>query len=46
MVFDEDLHGNCHMPLYFLKNLYDEFILGKHVNYDIFEFQGVEGGMP
>ena len=42
MVFDEDPHGNTNMPLYFLKKIYVEFILGKHVNYfDILEFQGI-----
>ena len=47
MVFDEDLHGNHHIPLYFLRNLYLEFILGNHVNYlDILEFLGVGGRMP
>ena len=47
MVFDEDLHGSCHIPLYFLRKLYTEFILGKHVNYfDILEFHGVGGVMP
>ena len=47
MVFDEDLHGNYHMPLYFLRKLYYKFILGKHVNYfDILEFLCVGGRMP
>ena len=47
MVFDEDLHGNRDIPLYFLSKLYVEFILGKHVNYfGILEFQGVGRGMP
>ena len=47
MVFDENLHGNCHILLYFLRKLYVEFILGKHVNYfDILEFLGVVGRMP
>ena len=47
MVFDEDLHGNHHIPLYFLRKLYVEFTMGKDVNYfDILEFQGVGGGMP
>ena len=47
MVFDEDPHGNIDMPLYFLRKLYVEFILGKHVNYfDFREFQGVGWGMP
>ena len=39
MVFDEDPHGNRDIPLYFLRKLYAEFILGKHVNcFDILEF--------
>lgn len=47
MVFDEDPHGNKDLPLYFLRKLYAEFILGKHVNYfDILEFQGAGRGMP
>ena len=47
MVFDEDLHGDRFMPLYFLRKLYVEFILHKHVNYfDILKFQGVGKGMP
>ena len=47
MVIDEDPHGNRDIPLYFLRNLYAQFILGKHVNYfDILEFQGVGHGMP
>ena len=47
MVFDEDPHGNRDIPFYFLRKLYLEFILGKHVNYfDILEFQGVGHGMP
>ena len=47
MVFDEDPHGNRDIPLYFLRKLYAEFILGKHVNYfDILEFRGVGRGMP
>jgi hypothetical protein len=47
MVFDEDPRGNRDIPLYFLRKLYAEFILGKHVNYfDILEFQGVERGIP
>ena len=32
MVFDEGPHGNRDIPFYFLRKLYDEFILGKHVN--------------
>jgi len=47
MVFDEDPHGNRDIPFYFLRKLYVEFILGKHVNYfDILEFHGVEHGIP
>ena len=47
MVFDEDPHGNRDIPFYFLRKLYTEFILGKHVNYfDILDFQGVGHGMP
>jgi len=47
MVFDEDLHKNRDMSLYFLWKLYVEFILHKHVNYiDFLEFQGVVRGMP
>ena len=47
MVFDEDPHGKRDIPLYFLRKLYAEFILGKHVNYfDILEFHGVGRGMP
>ena len=47
MVFDEDPHGNREIPFYFLRNLYAEFILGKHVNYfDILGNHGVGHGMP
>ena len=47
MVFDEDPHGSRDIPFYFLRNLYIEFILGKHVKYfDILGFQGVGHGMP
>ena len=47
MVFNEYPHGNRDIPFYFLRKLYAEFILGKHVNYfDILEFQGVGHGMP
>ena len=47
MVFDEDPHGNREIPFYFLRKLYAEFILGKHVNYfDILDFQAVGHGMP
>ena len=41
MVFDKDPHGNRERPLYFLQNLYAQFILHKHVNYfDILDLQG------
>ena len=33
MVFDILLHNNREVPLYFLLNLYVEFVMGKHVNY-------------
>jgi hypothetical protein len=47
MVFDEDPHGNRDIPFYFLRKMYAEFILQKHVNYfDILDFQGVGHGMP
>ena len=47
MVFDEYPHGNRDILLYFLRKLYAEFILGKHVNYfDILDFQGVGHEMP
>ena len=47
MAFDEDPHGNRDIPFYFLRKLYAEFILGKHVNYfDLLGFQGVGHGMP
>lgn len=47
MVFDHSPHNNREMPLYFLRKMYAEFVLGKHVNYfDILEFQGVGLGMP
>ena len=47
MVFDEDPHGNRDIPFYFLRKLYAEFILGKHVNYfDILGFKGVGHVMP
>jgi hypothetical protein len=42
MVFDKPLCNNREIPLYFLRKLWDEFILGKHVNcFDIGDFQGV-----
>ena len=47
MAFDEYPHGKRDIPFYFLRKLYAEFILGKHVNYfDILGFQGVGHGMP
>ena len=47
MVFNEDPHGNRDIPFYFLRKLYAEFILVKHVNYfDILELQGMGHGMP
>ena len=47
MVFDEEPHGNRDIPFYFLRKLYAEFILEKHVNYfDILGFKGVSHGMP
>ena len=47
MVFDEDPHGNREIPFYFLRKLYAEFILGKHVNYlYILGFEGVGHGIP
>jgi hypothetical protein len=45
MVFDEPPYNNREMPLYFMRKLWDEFILGKHVNYfDIGDFQGEDRG--
>ena len=47
MVFDLPPHNNREMPLYFLRKLYAEFVLHKHVNYfSHLEFQGIGGGMP
>ena len=47
MVFDEYLRGNKDIPFYFLRKLYVEFILGKHVNYfDILGFHDVGHEMP
>ena len=41
MVFDKELDNNMEVPLYFLRKLWAEFVLGLHVNYfDIVEFQG------
>ena len=33
MVFDISTHNNMEVPLYFLRKLYAEFVMGKHVNY-------------
>ena len=45
MVFDVPPHNNREIPLYFLRKMYVEFMLGKHVNYfDMMEFQGVGKG--
>jgi hypothetical protein len=33
IVFDDDPHGNKDIAIYFLRKLYVEVILGKHVNY-------------
>jgi hypothetical protein len=42
MVFDKPPCNNREVPLYFLRKLWDEFILGKNVNYfDMGDFQGV-----
>ena len=47
MVFDEDPHGNRDIPFYFLRKLYAEFVLGKHVNYfHLLGNQCVGHGMP
>ena len=40
-------HNNREVPMYFLRKLYAEFVMGKHVNYfDMLGFQGVGRGMP
>jgi hypothetical protein len=45
MVFDKPPCNNMEVPLYFLRKLWAEFILGHHVNYfDIGDFQGVGQG--
>jgi hypothetical protein len=42
MVFDKPSCNNKEVPLYFIRKLWDEFIMGKHVNYfDIGDFHGV-----
>ena len=47
MVFDMAPQNNREIPLYFLQNMYAEFVLGKHINYFyILQFQGISGGMP
>ena len=47
MVFDIPPHNNREVPMYFLRKLYVEFVMGKHVNYfDMLGFQGVGRGMP
>ena len=47
MVFDSPPHANWEFPLYFLRKLYVEFVLGQKPNYfDFRSFQGVGGGMP
>jgi hypothetical protein len=39
MVFDKPPYNNREVPLYFLRKLWTEFVLGHHVNYfDIGEF--------
>lgn len=41
MVFNKAPNNNMEVPLYFLRKLWEEFVLGLHVNYfDITEFQG------
>ena len=46
MVFYIPPRNNREVPLYFLKKLYAEFAMGKHVNYfDMLGFQGVGRGM-
>lgn len=45
MVFDKAPNNNMGVPLYFLRKLWAEFVLGLHVNYfDIIEFQGAGFG--
>ena len=47
MVFDIPPHNNRELPMYFLRKLYAEFVMGKHVNYfDMLGFQGVGRGIP
>jgi hypothetical protein len=45
MVFDKPPCNNSEVPLYIWRKLWEEFILGHHVNYfDMGEFQGVGQG--
>ena len=45
MVFDKELDNNMEVPLYFLWKVWEEVMLGLHVNYfDINEFHGVSLG--
>ena len=45
MVFDKAPNNNMEVPLYFLRKLWAEFVLGLHVNYfGIIEFQGADLG--
>ena len=45
MVFDAPPYNNHEVPMYFLKKLYCEFVLGEIPNYfDILESQGRGGG--
>ena len=47
MVFDMPPHNNREIPLYFLRKMYADFVLGKHIKYfDILAFQGIGGGIP
>lgn len=47
MVFDTPPHGNSEVPLYFLRNLWAEFELGKKPNYfNMRSFQGAGHGIP
>ena len=47
MVFDVPPHNNREIPLYFLRKIYVEFALGKHIKYfDMLYFQGVGRGIP
>jgi hypothetical protein len=45
MFFDKPPCNNREIPLYFMRKLWDEFIMGKHVNYfGIGDFHGVGQG--